>query len=154
MCYFTHCSAYSVVNVRGALVCAFGVGRRSVPPRSPSASQLDVQRLSLAGQSGRRFRQNDPAHRRAALRRHAIGALSNVLCCSAPWLLTSRLHLFPVPLLQRCGDEGTRTPDLRLAKASLSQLSYIPGHTTDQVGLCGLEPQTFPLSEGCSNQLS
>jgi len=22
------------------------------------------------------------------------------------------------------------------------------------VGLCGLEPQTFPLSEGCSNQLS
>ncbi len=52
------------------------------------------------------------------------------------------------------GAEGTRTPDLRLAKASLSQLSYIPGHTTDQVGLCGLEPQTFPLSEGCSNQLS
>ena len=24
------------------------------------------------------------------------------------------------------GDEGTRTPDLRLAKAPLSQLSYIP----------------------------
>jgi hypothetical protein len=25
-----------------------------------------------------------------------------------------------------CGDEGTRTPDPRLAKAVLSQLSYIP----------------------------
>ena len=25
-----------------------------------------------------------------------------------------------------CGDKGTRTPDLRLAKAPLSQLSYIP----------------------------
>ncbi len=24
------------------------------------------------------------------------------------------------------GDEGTRTPDFRLAKAALSQLSYIP----------------------------
>jgi hypothetical protein len=29
-----------------------------------------------------------------------------------------------------CGDEGIRTPDLRRAKAALSQLSYIPG-TTD-----------------------
>lgn len=32
------------------------------------------------------------------------------------------------------GDEGTRTPDLCLAKAPLSQLSYIP--TT---GMCGSE---------------
>ena len=47
------------------------------------------------------------------------------------------------------GDEGARTPDIRLAKAALSQLSYIP-----RVGLSGLEPLTFPLSEGCSNQLS
>ncbi len=35
-----------------------------------------------------------------------------------------------VPLFQRldliCGDEGTRTPDLYLAKVSLSRLSYIP----------------------------
>jgi hypothetical protein len=27
---------------------------------------------------------------------------------------------------RKCGDEGTRTPDLCLAKAPLSQLSYIP----------------------------
>jgi hypothetical protein len=31
--------------------------------------------------------------------------------------------------LQSGGDEGTRTPDFRLAKAALSQLSYIPGIT-------------------------
>ena len=29
-------------------------------------------------------------------------------------------------LLLIYGDEGTRTPDFRLAKATLSQLSYIP----------------------------
>ena len=29
-------------------------------------------------------------------------------------------------LLLIYGDEGTRTPDFRLAKAALSQLSYIP----------------------------
>jgi len=28
--------------------------------------------------------------------------------------------------LRLCGDEGIRTPDLRRAKAALSQLSYIP----------------------------
>ena len=50
------------------------------------------------------------------------------------------------------GDEGTRTPDLRLAKALLSQLSYIPGKRA--VGLSGLEPETLPLSEARSNQLS
>ncbi len=48
------------------------------------------------------------------------------------------------------GDEGTRTPDLRRAKAALSQLSYIP----KIMGLSGLEPETLPLSEARSNQLS
>jgi hypothetical protein len=51
------------------------------------------------------------------------------------------------------GDEGIRTPDLRRAKAALSQLSYIPVYTV-QVGLSGLEPETSPLSEARSNQLS
>jgi hypothetical protein len=49
------------------------------------------------------------------------------------------------------GDEETRTPDPRLAKAVLSQLSYIPGL---KVGLVGLEPTTSPLSEERSNRLS
>jgi hypothetical protein len=50
------------------------------------------------------------------------------------------------------GDEETRTPDLRRAKAALSQLSYIP--SVLQVGLVGLEPTTSPLSEERSNRLS
>ena len=53
------------------------------------------------------------------------------------------------------GDEGTRTPDIRLAKAALSQLSYIPRITTStEVGLTGFEPVTPALSAQCSNQLS
>ena len=45
-------------------------------------------------------------------------------------LRASFLFLFPsTTLLQSGGDEGTRTPDFRLAKAALSQLSYIPGIT-------------------------
>ena len=52
------------------------------------------------------------------------------------------------------GDEGIRTPDLRRAKAALSQLSYIPDVSGFQVGLSGLEPETSPLSEARSNQLS
>ena len=54
--------------------------------------------------------------------------------------------------LFECGDEGTRTPDLRLAKAPLSQLSYIPRKPS--VGLGGLEPPTSRLSGVRSNQLS
>lgn len=51
---------------------------------------------------------------------------------------------------EKHGDEEARTPDLRRAKAALSQLSYIP----EKVGLVGLEPTTSPLSEERSNQLS
>ena len=51
------------------------------------------------------------------------------------------------------GDEETRTLDIRLAKAALSQLSYIP-FSFDKVGLVALEPTTSPLSEERSNRLS
>ena len=37
-------------------------------------------------------------------------------------------HLLLTPLHLPCGDEGTRTPDLLLAKEALSRLSYIPGY--------------------------
>ena len=50
------------------------------------------------------------------------------------------------------GAEGTRTPDIRLAKAALSQLSYGPGWAL--VGHSGLEPETSVLSGLRSNQLS
>ncbi len=61
---------------------------------------------------------------------------------------------FSIVLFELSGDEGIRTPDLRRAKAALSQLSYIPDRTGFQVGLSGLEPETSPLSEARSNQLS
>ncbi len=60
---------------------------------------------------------------------------------------------FPLPFnLILSGDEGTRTPGLCLAKAALSQLSYIP--YLGVVGLTGFEPVTPALSAQCSNQLS
>ncbi len=58
----------------------------------------------------------------------------------------------------RSGAEGIRTPDLLRAREALSQLSYGPAlafvRSLVSMGLSGLEPETFPLSEGCSNQLS
>ena len=65
-------------------------------------------------------------------------------------------NLLSFPLLHNhslSGDEGTRTPDPRLAKAVLSQLSYIP-ILGGGVGLTGFEPVTPALSAQCSNQLS
>ena len=52
------------------------------------------------------------------------------------------------------GAGGTRTPDFRLAKAALSQLSYGPTSGTLLVGDGGLEPPTSVLSGPRSNQLS
>jgi hypothetical protein len=52
------------------------------------------------------------------------------------------------------GAGGTRTPDFRLAKAALSQLSYGPASSPSVVGDGGLEPPTSVLSGPRSNQLS
>ena len=52
------------------------------------------------------------------------------------------------------GAGGTRTPDFRLAKAALSQLSYGPTSELRLVGDGGLEPPTSVLSGPRSNQLS
>jgi hypothetical protein len=58
------------------------------------------------------------------------------------------------------GDEGDRTPDLRLAKPALSQLSYIPGIIGTafkvfwMVGPSRIELPTSRLSGVRSNQLS
>jgi hypothetical protein len=64
------------------------------------------------------------------------------------------LTCFGHSVSQPGGDEGTRTPDIRLAKAALSQLSYIPVYIFWGVGLTGFEPVTPALSAQCSNQLS
>lgn len=61
---------------------------------------------------------------------------------------------------QKGGAAGTRTPDLRRARAALSQLSYGPPvkppapPTTSGVGAPGLEPGTSALSGPRSNHLS
>ena len=70
--------------------------------------------------------------------------------------------LLSICFLSSSGDEGTRTPDFRLAKAALSQLSYIPRGALALarclvhyfVGLSGLEPLASALSAQRSNHLS
>ena len=55
----------------------------------------------------------------------------------------------------RCGEEGTRTPDLLLAKQALYQLSYSPEPcAANRVRVLGFEPRTSALSELRSSQLS
>ena len=48
---------------------------------------------------------------------------------------------------QNGGVEGDRTPDLSVANAVLSQLSYYPLKMVDPVGL---EPTTFCVQNRCS----
>ncbi len=77
--------------------------------------------------------------------------------------------MIPLPGMESGGAEEIRTPDLRRAKAALSQLSYGPmGRRCDTrplgqrlsgarmvlVGHSGLEPETSVLSGLRSNQLS
>ena len=86
-------------------------------------------------------------------------------CCRLFCVCLLYCHPFALSTLRyrsSCGDKGTRTLDLRLAKAPLSQLSYIPkpaSHfasvsVSPPVGLTRLERVTSPLSGACSNQLS
>ena len=57
--------------------------------------------------------------------------------------------------LAPCGEEGSRTPDLLLAKQALYQLSYFPGPDRQpRVRVPGFEPGTSALSELRSSQLS
>lgn len=81
--------------------------------------------------------------------------------------------MFPIVDLVVGGAEEIRTPDLRRAKAALSQLSYGPSRVNGEyatafrlgaiglagsnqtvVGHSGLEPETSVLSGLRSNQLS
>ncbi len=66
--------------------------------------------------------------------------------------------VFKVPKLflileSACGGKGTRTPDPRLAKPMLYQLSYAP-ENQEIVGQERFELSTPRLSSVCSNQLS
>src|ERR1700682_2337085 len=88
------------------------------------------------------------------------------------WPMSIGRSLGPIGRSQRSGGASRdRTDDLRVANATLSQLSYGPfrltfrarkqqccwtplTHEIDMVGLGGVEPPTSPLSGGRSNQLS
>ena len=70
-----------------------------------------------------------------------------------------QLLLFYLLFISHCpsflgGDKRVRTADLCLARAALSQLSYIPKTLSIMVGMAGLEPATPALSAQCSNHLS
>ena len=110
--------------------------RPEVPFRALSACKT-IQLLIF-------FRQISPTYRRAD---H-----EQTICTAFLMICFSVRSLFSNVSCISGGDEGIRTPDLRLAKAALSQLSYIP--ISLEVGLSGLEPETSPLSEARSNQLS
>ena len=78
-------------------------------------------------------------------RQHSVARPANIhyippaLCRASPFSL-------------RGGAEGIRTPDLRRAKAALSQLSYGPARR--RVGQPGIEPGTSVLSGLRSSRLS
>ena len=65
------------------------------------------------------FRQLDPAFRRAALPAFMPSIIYRVVTTVINSSIFSNK-------CAACGDEGIRTPDLRRARAALSQLSYIP----------------------------
>ena len=63
------------------------------------------------------------------------------------------LRITVTPCFYFGGDEGDRTPDLSVANAALSQLSYGPD-PHNSMGATGLEPVTSTMSTWHSNQLS
>jgi hypothetical protein len=65
------------------------------------------------------FRQLDPAFRRAVLPAFMPSIIYRVVTTVINSSIFSNK-------CAACGDEGIRTPDLRRARAALSQLSYIP----------------------------
>jgi hypothetical protein len=66
------------------------------------------------------------------------------------WKLYPPLRFTCNLLLFRCGAEGIRTPDLRRAKAALSQLSYGPGWIEDEFTRCSCVLQRAKRGTMCS----
>ena len=72
----------------------------------------------------------DPAHHRVVKKNIPRGKATFCYVASVfdnSTNLSSNPSFLSFPILLPSGDEGIRTPDLRRAKAALSQLSYIPG---------------------------
>jgi hypothetical protein len=111
---------------------------RLTEPRSrpgPLQARPVSRRLSPSPIPAPRPRLPEPGHGVSLFRAPPSGRPHLSLCCS--------------------GAAGIRTPDLRRAKAALSQLSYDPPSVPARlVGAPGLEPGTSVLSGPRSNHLS
>lgn len=125
----------------------FGTWRLGIHRKPLVAFLRDPEKSSLLAPSIRlhtihlvRFSAS-PSEKRAAFRPHAVFRLLVVLLPPRQlrlfgWLpsrVTTRLHSYAPG-----GDDGTRTRDIRLAKAALSQLSYIPAGCSglDRIRTC------------------
>ena len=109
--------------------CAYSVGKVLQPY---GCSAVDCRRLFLIYRSEtpitlQPFCFSDKTTRHTAGSSKSLAILPVRLFLNQP-ARSSKPYL--LLLFQSGGDEGTRTPDIRLAKAALSQLSYIPRNTT------------------------
>ena len=79
----------------------------------------------------------DKTARRTPPGRHLLPAISPSLLSALFVSFQSLLLLRSLTRRAASGDEGTRTPDFRLAKAALSHLSYIPATSgPDRIRTC------------------
>jgi hypothetical protein len=85
-----------------------------------------------------------PTHKAAWLLARPLPRDFAILKLLSYRVLRSSFLLHSLIKAQPGGDEGTRTPDIRLAKAALSHLSYIPRHT-----LRGSGPDWIRTSDPC-----
>ena len=174
-------SRYSVVKVRRAAHVRPRPPAGMVAGRLQAARPSRVRPPGSVAQLPRPRSRKIQPHRQFSPARFA-GLLSQDLRVSLVLFSSGCHHSHQSPSCSSCsgGDEGTRTPDFCFAKAALSQLSYIPedkpsafsaqhqplasivfpdgcrlsADGSHPVGLSGFEPETFPLSEERSNQLS
>ena len=129
--------------IHNGLIMAMSLRARRRPP----TTGVVVQRLlRRAGSAIRPFRVSCWAESQQLVRRHGqaredaqnpitprLAATCQVGQLPFRWVLNldwqARVHQVQRSVsLVKIGDEGARTPDLRIANATLSQLSYIPSH--------------------------
>ena len=97
--------------------------------RAPSARAVTGEQLTVTITE---VHQAPPRHLRrpagaAECRRHPAGRVADFLRTETPSEGSPEPPTEVEPQVQRSGDEGNRTPNPRLAKAVLCQLSYVPG---------------------------
>ena len=143
---------------------ALSAHRASFPPGTPPAGHAAAPPLLLSDPTGGRESDHLRWHWQSAVAASRHTRLLPV-CLAHPDVglpplgyeqqtLFLRMGWFPRLFTSQGtvgGAAGARTPNLRRARAALSQLSYDPD---DQVGAPGLEPGTSALSGPRSNQLS